>query len=73
MPSPDHQVDHRAEALRLLGIATTRARDTSFEAAEHSLKLAAVHASLAIAEGQERVAEALEGLRSDSQHHWVRP
>jgi len=66
--SETEQIDHGAEALRLLECAKNDARIHSFEAAEHSLKLAAVHSSLAIAEGQERVAEKLSriGKRLDS-------
>ena len=60
MPKDTDQVDHRAEALRLLewvgdvcGPGDPRT-DTVIAQAQ-------VHASLAIAEGQERVVGALEG------------
>jgi len=56
------QVDHRAEALRLIDAAFEReASDGEPEAARLLAAEAQVHASLAIAQGQERVAEALEG------------
>lgn len=62
MPETTQQVDHKAEALKLVERAAEDSRQVSYEAAEHSLKLALVHSNLAIAEGQERVAEALEKI-----------
>jgi hypothetical protein len=55
---PDQQVDHRAEALRLLDHSRRMGTDGSSPAMH-----AAAYALLAIAEGQERVAEEINRLR----------
>jgi hypothetical protein len=60
----DHQVDHQAEALGLLGLLAKVPGDDG--GTEAITRLALVHASLAIAQGQERVAEELW-----DQNHWL--
>ena len=66
MPDADQHTDHRAEALRLLlgeWEPTGRGQE---EKRIPNLAAAQVHASLAIAQGQERVAEELR-----DQNHWL--
>ncbi len=58
MPKDTPQVDHRAEALRLL----EKAEVADSALAEHYRGQALVYSNLAIAEGQERVAKALEHI-----------
>ena len=67
MPENGQQVDHEAEALKLLDSAW-EANEEGFggdpvAAADYDLASASVHASLAIAEGQERVAEEIRQFR----------
>jgi len=63
MPKDTPQVDHKAQALRLLAKL-----DEPTAPVSSKLIAAQVHASLAIAEGQDRVAEAIRG-RADT---WFR-
>lgn len=65
MPKDTPQVDHKAEALRLLEIATENFEHGHLRAAEHQRQKALVHSNLAIAEGQDRVAEATEAANQD--------
>lgn len=58
MPKDTPQVDHRAEALRWLA-EKPRGKDCHTRE-DRYVQTALVHASLAIAEGQKRVAEAIE-------------
>lgn len=63
------KTDHKAEALRLLGEASQAALRGHERFQADDLQLAAlVHSNLAITEGQERVAEAVED-RADT---WFR-
>lgn len=56
MPNPEH----KAEALRLLALAHDERNPAPLQ---DQLRLeASIHSNLAIAEGQERVAEAVKGL-----------
>jgi len=63
MPKDTPQVDHRAEALSALDAA----RRVNPNDPEYPILLAEAesHSNLAIAEGQERVAEALEAANQD--------
>ncbi len=67
MPSPDQHTDHRAEALGLIQWAVGDDPGPSLNKAEPALfaalQLAQIHSNLAIAQGQERVAEELRLLR----------
>lgn len=66
MPETTNQVDHKAEALRLLGEAGEESGklDGGDHAFVEQLRAEAlVHSNLAIADGQERVAEELKNLR----------
>ena len=63
MAGAEH-VDHKAEALRQLGSLREYAREAEVPA-EQRIGVAQVHASLALAEGQERVANAVEQLVED--------
>jgi len=61
------QVDHKAEALRSLADADEeRCSEECEDDRVDQLNFEAfVHSNLAIAEGQERVAEGLKGIRSE--------
>ena len=63
MPKDTPQVDHRAKALRLLEESYSAPAESLEQAGRDAVATAQVHASLAIAEGQERVAEELQGVR----------
>jgi hypothetical protein len=67
MNEPKQQVDHKAEALRLLENADELRMGKKPDLRGESLLKAAalVHSNLAIAEGQERVAEQLSFLREE--------
>ena len=58
MPNPDQHTDHRAEALKYL-----KAVSGSASTLDDLLAIAQAHASLAIAQGQERVAEEIKAFR----------
>ncbi len=66
MSSPTEEVDHKAEARGLLqwavGDEPGVALNDAGPAITAALQLAQVHASLAIAEGQERVAKQMERI-----------
>jgi hypothetical protein len=67
------QTDHNAEALRLLSEASEqRGWDGESARIERCRIEAQVHSNLAIAEGQERVAEEIRKLRdsADEQFTW---
>jgi hypothetical protein len=66
MPKDTPQVDHRAEALRLLSDADDARCNDEQDLADVRFHEAFVLSNLAIAEGQERVAKALE-----SHDHWL--
>lgn len=57
------QVDHKAEALRLLEVSAAARENAEFEQAAQAVAEATIHSNLAIAEGQERVAEETKLLR----------
>lgn len=57
------QVDHRAEARNWLDAVDREGCAQNYRAAEAFSAIAQVHASLAVAEGQERVAEEIKLLR----------
>jgi len=64
MPDP---LDHKAEALRLLGEAEKRLlKGYDSPTIQHLEHEALVYSNLAIAEGQERVAEELRKLREEA-------
>jgi|GEM_PF-4475864 len=61
----DTETDHKAEALRMLDVAVKHGKETGDPPLpQHGFLAALVYSNLAIAEGQERVAEALEGERA---------
>ena len=59
-----HSTDHKAEALRLIDCAVKHGKETG-QKPDPALFFfdAVVHSNLAIAEGQERVAEELNGVK----------
>jgi len=63
MPETTEQVDHKAEALAALEAA----REVGPDDSEFSLLIAEAqtHSNLAIAEGQQRVAEEIASLRGE--------
>ncbi len=65
MPETTHQVDHKAEALRLIEESDLFQRKDIFDATDRYMRKALVHSNLAIAEGQERVAEAIGDALGD--------
>jgi hypothetical protein len=56
------ETDQKAEALRLSEVATENFEKGYLKAAEHQRQKALIHSNLAIAEGQDRVAEQLERI-----------
>ena len=67
--------DHKAEALRLLEESYGAPASSLEQAGRDSIAVALVHSNLAIAEGQERVAEEIAKLRRESaaQFTWWKP
>jgi hypothetical protein len=63
VPNPDQHTDHRAEALKALNRRLPGRVGKPESSAAPDYGAAQVHASLAIAQGQERVAEEIKAFR----------
>jgi hypothetical protein len=64
MAKDTEQLDHRTEALRLMALSDDESDLGRRAAADHHGYKVLVHSNLAIAQGQERVAEELKQVRT---------